>query len=97
MVSDTLTEVLSKLIQKRLDKVVGTLSLQVKFQVAEIRSEDGYFKVLVHWVGLKVKVEAARYVFAIVEQEIEEEFQGLRLMILPAVPKRTGTGKRKAA
>ena len=97
MVKTNINKVLLELVQSSLDTMVQELSVPFRYRVGTIKSEDGYFKVYVLPSTPKTKLETSRLIFSLVTQRIEDDFQGLRLMLIPAEDKPAPHRKRRAA
>ncbi len=91
------------LLQAEASRICGLYGLTFDLEVGEVRSEDGYFKAGVGVregsAGTKVPVslELVRSLLATVEQNIEQKYQGLRLMLSPIVKKRPAVRRRRAS
>ena len=96
-----LHDIVRAFVQAEAERACDVLRTPFRLEVGPVRSEDGYFKAEVRPVGEGVSGtygghDAVRFVLASVEQEIEERYQGLRLMLLPAAAKRR-VAHRKAS
>ena len=92
-----LEDTIAQLIQDRLDKMVKSLKSSVRFRVTKVYGEDGMFKVHVGIAQGRVSIVSASEVYAMVEQSLEEKYQGIRLMILPEDAKRAAKARRRVA
>jgi len=80
---------LQGILQNEADRVCQLYELAFELRIGTIRSEDGYFKAD---VTARKNTEASRLppaelvrsLAATVEQNVEEKYQGLRLMLLPS-------------
>jgi hypothetical protein len=98
-----LAEQVRGLLQSEASRICKLYGLAFDLEVGEVRSDDGYFKAGVGvregQAGSKVPVslELVRSLLATVEQNIEEKYQGLRLMLSPMVKKKASVRRRKAS
>ena len=87
------------ILQAEASRICQLYQLPFDLRVGEVRSEDGYFKAdIVARRGessLRLPpAELVRSLAATVEQNVEEKYQGLRLMLLPAQKKNTRKQRR---
>lgn len=97
-----LYEDVRRVLQLEATRICKLYQLRFDLEVGELRSEESYFKGSV-WVRERKApmehppLELVRSILATVEQNTEEKYQGLRLMLLPLVKKKTVVRQRKAS
>lgn len=87
-------------LQAEADRVCQLYRQPFRLTIGDVRSEEGYFKAsVVVETSPKTEeppLELVRALLATIEQNVEEEYQGLRLSISPRVRKRPSVKRRKA-
>jgi hypothetical protein len=93
---------ITEAVQEAIDHAVKMLRVNLNLKVASLRGEKGMFLLDVRPDKADVPSEQIRGLLALVENDLEEEHQGLRLMLLPAryradkkAKSRTAGGKQR--
>ncbi|MBI2760003.1 MAG: hypothetical protein HYX51_01075 [Chloroflexi bacterium] len=84
-----LTAAIRDEIQGELDRAARKYRTGFGMQVGTVRPGDGVFQVDVHATRQGVHTVQLFPVLALVGQELEDRFPGLRVMLLPAEPARS--------
>lgn len=91
-----------QLLQEESDRVCKLFRQPFELEIGEVRSDEGYFKAGV-WVRptrgeslSEAPLELVRSLVSMIEQRVEEQHQGLRIMLLPQVKKSPSVRRRKA-
>jgi hypothetical protein len=98
-----LLESLRVAIQSEASRICRLYGLSFDLEINEVRGEEGYFKASAaareqqRANKVPVSMELVRSLLATVEQNIEEKYQGLRLMLSPVVKKKPAVRRRKAS
>lgn len=102
--SDQFLKHLHDLLQSESDRVCNLYGLPFLLQIGDVRSDDGRFQseVIVkktREAELPISSELVRSLLSTIEQNVEEKYQGLRLMLMassrPRVKK--SAARRKAS
>lgn len=98
----TIEELIQSEIQTRLDRHVRLLKQSYRIEVLGLHCRDAMFVVDVASTDPKTPDEVVRVLAAAVENEMQEEHPGLRLILMPddrpaRIPKTNGSVGRKPA
>lgn len=87
----TLEATILREVQERLDRHLRTLRQPFGLSARGLRSDGAMYVVPIAADNASAPEEAVRVIAAFVENEMEEEYPGLRLMLMPEFGKRART------